>query len=98
MVSCKVCWSVKWLDWAGVGSRIVILLSHVRNHDTLRTYICWLPNQICDLLRLRRPSVPQMTAFYPSVHNGEVKQVVNGLQGVVGQVLCFINEQNRGDT
>src|SRR5215216_7722561 len=52
MVSCKVCWSVRQIDWTGVGSRIVVLLSHWRKHDTPRTYVCWLPNQICDLLRL----------------------------------------------
>ena len=30
----------------------MVLLSHWRKHDTPRTYVCWLPNQICDLLSL----------------------------------------------
>ena len=32
------------------------------------------------------------------VSRGEVEEVVNCLEGIVRKVLCFINEENRGDT
>jgi hypothetical protein len=38
MVSGKVCWSLKRIDRVGVGSRIMALLSHVSNPDTLLNY------------------------------------------------------------
>jgi hypothetical protein len=53
MVSCKVCWSVKRIDCAVVGSLIRVLLSTLGVHPARgEPTVSWLPNQICDLLSI----------------------------------------------
>src|SRR5262245_22583273 len=58
MVSCKVCWSVKWIEQQGVGSRIMILLSLLEGPCcNQRTYIFTSTRQICDLLSIAKKAV-----------------------------------------
>src|SRR6266545_7088027 len=59
----------------------MILLSHSRNHDTLRTYICCSPNRICDLLRLTVGFLAALDTMprYWSIGMRETITVVSGL-------------------